>query len=381
MLARIAAVVLVVGVLVAAAVARGASGPGTADVVDLSWVGEDGWALLGVPCGEGFCPRLARTADGGLTWTALPSPPGGLSGPGCMRLPCVEHVAFASTSVGYLFDPSLLVTRNGGATWSRVAGPRVESLAPGPDDVVRLAYNHAGCPGPCDRVVDAAAAGSNRWHILVAGLSTIAASREVSAQVLRAGADAIYVPIYGDLAAGVGTQQTTIYRSLDGGRRWRRLGDPCGGSGARVRDAIDIAVTPGGSLAALCGPRSGQGADISVVTSADGGRSWSANRPVPSAGGFAPDLIAAAGPKDLVVSNSLVSGGGPYTYRLLSTTDGGRSWSTVASESVQLDTGAAYTSYLSFQTPLVGRWVGEQHAIWTTTNGGRRWTRRLSPVG
>jgi len=381
MLARIAAVVLVVGVMVAAAVARGASGPGTADVVDLSWLGEDGWALLGVPCGEGFCARLARTADGGLTWTALPTPPAGLTGAGCARLPCVEHVAFASTRVGYLFYPSLLVTRDGGATWSRVAGPQVESLAPGPDDVVRVAYNHEGCPGPCDRVIEAASAGSSRWRVLLAGLSTIAVSRADSAQVLRAGADAIYVPIYGDLAAGVGTQQTTIYRSLDGGRHWSRLGDPCGGSGARARAAIEVAVSPRGSLAALCSPRSAQGADVSVVTSADGGHSWSANRPVPSAAGFAPDLIASAGRNDLVVSNSLVSGSGPYTYRLLSTTDGGQRWSTVASESVQLDTGAASTGYLSFQTPLDGRWVGDQHAIWTTTDGGRRWTRRALAVG
>jgi photosystem II stability/assembly factor-like uncharacterized protein len=119
---------------------------------------------------------------------------------------------------------------------------------------------------------------------------------------------------------------------------------------------------------------------ISVVTSTDGGRSWSANRPVPSAGGFAPDLIAAASPHDLVVSNSLISGAGPYAYRLLSTTDGGQIWSTVASEPVQLNTSAPYTSYLSFQTSLVGRWVGDRHAIWTTTNGGRHWTRRLFPV-
>jgi photosystem II stability/assembly factor-like uncharacterized protein len=298
-----------------------------------------------------------------------------------MRLPCVEHVAFASKTVGYLFAPSLLVTRDGGATWRRVAGPQLESLAAGPDDVVRIAYNHTGCPGPCNRVIEAAPVGSDRWHVLLAGLSTIAPSRAVSAQVLRAGAAAIYVPIYGAIAAGAGTQQTTIYRSLDGGRHWSRLGDPCRGGRAHPLIAMDIAVAPGGSLAALCWPRSGAGADISVVTSPNRGRSWSANHPVPSAGGFAPDLIAAAGPNDVVVSNSLISGHGPYTYRLLSTTDGGRSWSTVANKSVRLDTRAAYTGYLSFQSPLVGRWVGDQHAIWTTATGGRSWTRRLFKVG
>ncbi len=349
-------------------------------VVDLTWVSDNvGWALAAAPCGQGLCTRVARTENGGRSWTVLPNPPAYLSGSssatGCSRQPCVEHLRFATATIGYLYGPSLLITHNGGLTWERAPSPPVESLQPGPGDVLRVVYDHDGCPGPCRRIVEAAAAGSEDWRVLLASMP--ANSDAVSAEVIRSGKEVIYVPIYGNLAAGAGSQQTTIYRSLDAGRSWVRLADPCDGSGTGARDAISLSAAPGGFLAALCRTRAAP--DFAVMTSTDDGRTWGPSHQVPSSQQFSPDLIAAASLRDLIITNSLVGGSGPYTYRLMLSTDGGAHWSTVVSDREQLDPDAPSAPYLGFQDSLLGRWVGYPRAVWTTTDGGRRWTRRPFP--
>ncbi len=348
-------------------------------LVDLTWVSAaTGWALSAAPCAKGLCVRISRTEDGGRSWTQLPAPRAYLSGSSaatyCRTSPCVDHLRFATPKIGYLFGPSLLITRDGGQTWTAVASPPVESLEPGPGSVVRVVYDHDGCPGPCNRTVESAAAGSDDWRVLDANLT--APSDAVRAQVLRAGAGVIYVPVYGNLAAGAGMQQAVIYRSLDDGLTWTALRDPCGGTGAALRDAISIAAAPGGFLAALCTTRVISTYGYSVVSSLDNGATWGARRPVPVTPAFSPDLIAATGSKAMVITNSPAAGSGEYTYQLVFSADRGKIWASVASDARQLDPNAPYATYLAFQGPLEGRWVGYPHAIWTTTDGGRLWTRR-----
>ena len=116
-----------------------------------------------------------------------------------------------------------------------------------------------------------------------------------------------------------------------------------------------------------------------MTTSSDEGRSWSPRHAVPQTGDFRPDVIAVASPTDLVISNSLAGGSGPYTYTLMLSTDGGTRWSSVVSDREQLDPNAPQVSYLGFQDSLVGRWVGYPHATWTTADGGLQWTQQLFP--
>jgi len=348
-------------------------------LVDLTWVSDaTGWALSAAPCAKGLCARISRTEDGGRSWTQLPAPRAYLSGSSaatyCSASPCVDHLRFATPKIGYLFGPSLLITRDGGQTWTAVVSPPVESLEPGAGAVVRVVYEHDGCPGPCNRTVESAAPGSDDWRVLDANLT--APSDAVRAQVLGAGAGVIYVPIYGNLAAGAGMQQAVIYRSLDDGLTWTALRDPCGGTGAALRDAISIAAGPGGFLAALCTTRVISTYGYSVVSSLDNGATWGPRRPVPVTPAFSPDLIAATGSKAMVITNSPAAGSGEYTYQLDFSADRGKIWASVASDARQLDPDAPYATYLAFQGPLVGRWVGYPHAIWTTTDGGRLWTRR-----
>src|SRR5690242_1199024 len=148
------------------------SPPGGSFLMDMTWVSDrHGWALAAAPCGRDLCPRLATTTNGGQTWAALPAPPGRVGSPdgtaGCARMGCVSQVRFATATVGYLFGPALFQTDDGGRSWRRVPGRPVEALEPSAGTVVRVVYDHTGCPGPCDRAVQETTAGSAAWHTVL----------------------------------------------------------------------------------------------------------------------------------------------------------------------------------------------------------------------
>jgi hypothetical protein len=210
----------------------GTAAPGLADAFlqDLSWVSAtEGWALAAQPCPTGTCARLAHTTDGGAHWQPLPSPPSQVQDgtSGCSKLACVSGVRFASPTVGYLYGPALFMTTDGGRGWRRVASRPVEALQPSAGTVIRVVYDHGGCPGPCTRTVRESTAGSAAWHTLLR-IPPSSALGGITAQVVRQGTSAIYIPIYGDSAAGYAP--AVIFRSADGGSSWQRLADPCGTS-------------------------------------------------------------------------------------------------------------------------------------------------------
>ncbi|SRR6266545_3809033 len=141
-------------------------------LMDLTWVSDQrGWALAALPCARGLCPRVTATGDGGRSWTALPIPPGVIQDENgtvnCAHAACVSQIRFATTRVGYLFGPALFQTDDGGRSWHRVPSRPVEAFEPSAGTVVRVVYDHTGCPGPCTRMVQETAAGSDTWHTLL----------------------------------------------------------------------------------------------------------------------------------------------------------------------------------------------------------------------
>ena len=344
-------------------------------IVDLTWVSDQtGWALSAVGCASGLCAEVASTINGGKTWRPLPAPPA-LIQTGtvdCSKAACISHIRFASTMFGYLYGPALLVTIDGGQTWRPEENLPVEALEPTRGQVYRIVYDHGGCPGPCDRTFEVASAGSAAWRTVLTIPFMAVQSRQDSAQLVTQGSRDIYIAIYGDLAAGGGTQQAVLFRSLDAGRTWRRLGDPCGGSGAAVNDATGLAASTGGFVVALCVPRSGN-SRLFVVTSSNSGATWG---PPHLAPGSHLELIAAASPTHLALATGPMSGSGPITYTLYVSADGGAHWSLAVSDPEYLDAAAPGSAFLGFEDSLVGRWVGFERAIWTTQDGGALWTRR-----
>ena len=280
-------------------------------LVDLTWVSDRrGWALAAAPCATGLCPRLASTRNGGHSWQALPDPPVHIpyGTADCPAAACVSHLRFATPAVGYLFGPALYQTSDGGRTWQRVPSRPVESLEPSAGTVVRVVYDHGGCPGPCDRVVQETSAGSGAWHTLLR-LPADSAAFSVAGQLVRQGAAAMYLTLYGHMAGGAGSAHALILSSADAGLTWQQDPDPCGGTGASEHDAIDMAAAPGGFAAVLCVPRFSTGSTF-VVTSADHGASWGSPRPVPGGARHGLTLITTTGPANLMLGTAVDSGQG-----------------------------------------------------------------------
>lgn len=353
---------------------------GDAPLVALSWVGaSDGWALAAARCTVGNCAqlpasrsRLAYTADGGAHWHALPDPPASVRGAtgACSRTACVSAVRFATPTVGYLYDPDLLMTTDGGRSWRAQPGAKVATITVANGKVYRVAYHHSGCPGPCDPALQEAKIGSGNWRTLIRRLAY--PDRGGQAQIVATGRT-LLLAMYGD-QAGPFSAQATIYRSIDSGASWRRQVDPCSGrgpNGGHVEDdLIDLAAVPGGFFAGLCSPHAGAGAF--VVTSNDGGASWQAAGVLPIAS--APGRVAAASSTTLAVSTAANSGTGAFTARLLVSTDAGRHWSTAATDTQRV-TRSGVPAWLGFQSTTDGRWIGDPHHVWTTTDGAAHWSR------
>jgi photosystem II stability/assembly factor-like uncharacterized protein len=348
--------------------------PGLADafLADLSWVSTgEGWALATRPCATGStgtCAVLAHTSDGGAHWQTLPTLP--TTGTvGCDDASCVGSVAFANSSLGYLYGPELLMTSNGGRSWQAEPGLQVETLTVADGAVYRVAYDQSGCPGPCQPTLQEAAVGSSVWQTLVGEL--VSPDRSDSAQIVSSGTT-LLVAMYGS-QAGPFSAQAVLYRSTNAGGSFEQRSDPCSGMGpaGTEEDLIDLASAPGGFFAGLCSPHSGSG--TFVVTSSDDGSSWQRAGALPGAGDQW-GLLAAASATALAVATGSISGGGPYTARLLVSTDAGRSWTSAATDAQEV-TSAGVPGWLGFETSQVGRWISDPHNVWTTNDGGQHWAR------
>lgn len=348
---------------------------------DLTWVSAtEGWALAAKPCTAGTCTRLAHTDDGGARWEQLPDPPAQLQDGtvDCSTHACVSNVRFASADVGYLYGPALLMTTDAGRTWQVEPGLSVETLTVAGGRVYRVAFDHSGCPGPCDPTLQDAAIGSGVWHTLIQPLAQPGQSG--NAQIVASGA-ALLLASYGNPAAGVGSAQAVLYRSDDGGVSWQREDDPCGRSDtagtAQEEDLRSLAAASGRFFAGLCNPRFVNGSSVngSLVTSADGGASWQVAGPLPN---VANGLVAAASPTRLAVATGPVGGIGAFTAHLFVSTDAGKHWTSAATDNLQL-AWRQMPAWLAFQTTRDGAWLSGSHTIWTTHDGGQQWTQTAFP--
>lgn len=344
-------------------------------LTDLTWVSAtEGWALAAQPCDTGTCARLAHTTDGGRQWKALPDPQASVSnasaGGACPTSGlCVRSIRFATPQIGYLFGPDLLMTTDGGLTWTPQPGPKVEALTVDGGRVLRVVYDHSGCPGPCNPMLQESQLGSTAWTTVVGSLAY--PGRSASAQIVVSGSSAL-AALYGSQAGPV-SARAVVYRSTDSGTTWTRQADPCPsgtGPGGEV-DLVGLASGPSGLFGGLCRYHL-QPSGAFVITSTNGGASWKRSAPLPTSPGLL-GLVAAPSPSTLAVATGGTGGSGSYTARLLVSTDGGGHWTTAGTDPQQL-TQTGSPAWLGFENPQVGRWIGDPHGIWNTSDGGRHWT-------
>src|SRR5690242_12389141 len=261
------------------------------------------------------------------------------------------------------------MTRDGGGTWVPRRRAPVEAMVATPGGVVRVVYTHTGCPGRCTRTLQVSRPGSSRWRSVRLDFAARAGGR-ATAGIIAEPQGPMYLPLLGDLAA-IGSGQAVIGRSRDGGRTWRGLRDPCGGTRRTGwKDAVSVAASTAEFVAVLCDNR--DGGAVSVATSSDGGSTWS-HRPVRGLGRLT-GVIAAASPTDLFLASAETVGSGPYTYRLLRSTDSGRTWTQVVAIRESVPTGDDSIPFgpnqgLVFQSARDGHWLTGTRTLWTTRDG------------
>jgi photosystem II stability/assembly factor-like uncharacterized protein len=132
--------------------------------------------------------------------------------------------------------------------------------------------------------------------------------------------------------------------------------------------------------AGTLGPATGPGAWPAVATTGDGGRSWTA-AVVPGYGTGSLDTVTCPTPEECFAAGSIYSSGG--RAEVLASTDAGQRWSAepVAGPSGGVSSLACWDrSNCAGPGYLVSRGRLAGGALITTSDGGRHWSSRASPV-
>jgi photosystem II stability/assembly factor-like uncharacterized protein len=275
----------------------------------------------------------------------MPAPP--------FRYPEVVHIRFATDRVGYAFGPSAFyVTGDGGRTWQRQPGNAIALETLG-GNVIRVTSSHSGCPGPCDVGVETAPVGSTAWTRTVAPGGLHPPNEVAAVQFARSQSDA-YLLITANPAGGAGRATSTLFRSVDAGRTWTSVGEPCPQSSGE-NDSVAVTAGTDGVVAMLCDHRLGAH-HAQVVASSNGGASFTAQRGIVP---FTYPSLLSGDPNTVLVA--ACSGAAARS------TDGGVSWQRMP----QLPGGI---TFVGFENSQVGRVVAQHgRSIWTTRDGGRTW--------
>jgi photosystem II stability/assembly factor-like uncharacterized protein len=322
--------------------------PGRFEVADLTFVSpHQGWALGSGDCFKDRsqrCIAVARTSDGGQTWTSVLNPPANISVGGSCVAPCVEHIRFATPEIGYAYGAdALFLTTDGGADWSQQAGGAT-SLEVENGTALRVTGGR----------LLIAATGTDGWQP-----ASLPGGAVVDGPVYRAAHSAFVLA--GDGSAG---QARAILSSGDDGRTWVKRANPC--AGPQAKGPPHVAVGADGALVLMCvddivSPTSHVAPSFRVTVSTDGGATFTPARftaPSPKLRAFA----AADAATLFFCADAL--------YR---STNGGQSWQRVASDA---STESGAVAFVGFENPATGRWVtGDGSSVWTTTDGGSSWTQ------
>ncbi|MCL8208205.1 MAG: hypothetical protein K6V97_09075 [Actinomycetia bacterium] len=363
--------------------------PATNGVVDARMAWSDprvGWVLLASEPGAGSQAKvLYRTVDGGRTWTlaAASGPMAGMTTArpsGAGTLPMGGYVS--GLAVFDARDARIALARggawataDGGRTWTPVwtatFPPDVRDITdlvmPTPTDGVALTGRGAiwitsdGTTWrrryPPDRRIAALAAGPQGLAMLTTGgqVETRASGRWTVRGSVPTGA-------FGVTWAGRGVLALTPTALVRPGRPGRFLPLPRGwrllaASFSSSRDGV-ATVLPSGD------PRG-----PALAVTADGGGHWRL-----LATPFRPAALAALGPGRWWVAGGVPAAGPlppkpkppPLRWNLYVTRDGGRSWTTVATEQGLIEG-------LDMVSPQNG-WFWTGTTLYRTTDGGRTWT-------
>ncbi len=319
---------------------------------------QEGWVLGSAPCGGARCPSIARTLNGGATWSSISAPSTTIANNVGSQLPGgsgISSLRFADPMNGWAFGPELWATHDGGTTWSRVSiggvteGPTVLALETAAGRVHAILVNNTSGDFPIasSRVAsdDWQIAGTSvpvgagpvpRLQIVLAGASgwvlendrVVTAGATLVSGAWKAwqppcldvtGPAALAASSASDLVAACDVGQWSsphgehLYASADGGTTFAQTGTrtPLNGATAvtsPIRSTVIIAGSDAGGAA--------------LVASFDGGRTWS--KALTAGNGSFRDLGFTTPTQGIVIATD-----GAGASRLLMTHDAGRTWAPV----------------------------------------------------
>jgi hypothetical protein len=310
---------------------------------------QDGWVLGTV----GGSLALARTQDGGTTWTSVPPPPTGFyTGSGSAG---VSGIRFANQQDGWAYGYDLYATQNGGASWTQVALPGLNAsfgAIPIQELETSAGSVDAVITGTSGFLIDTAAVGSSSW---TTSPITIAygAGPIPEAQLVRQGSAGWVVENDRVVSGGARLQSGT----------WSAWTAPC----STVNGPATLAGSSASDLIAAC--------EVGLY----GGSSSPTEQAYTSTtGGGAFTELAAALPAACQGSSALAS---PTTSvaaagcggEIVATFDGGGSWGTVFTGS-----GNTSISYIGFTTSSQGVAIeasltSSTGLLLMTRDGGHTW--------
>jgi len=326
--------------------------------------GYEGFALGAVGCSSGRCIALLSSQDGGAKWSPLTAPTRSAAHLGTCQgsRQCVRQVRFATPLTGYAYDPSLLVTTDGGVHWTPIAAG-VTSLEASDETVVGVASKGGGCSGQPYQVVWASI-GAKYWNPLQPQPPLISTA---CPPVLYRQLNRLVLVGYGNPAGGA-SAIAQIYRSDSVGGVWTPVTDRCGDNDGY---ASAVALANPYVLVLLCQHRlpepAGPAGRAWVRISTTDGLTFGPREVVPSLvgqlnGKINYQLAAATGNRLLVAET------GAHGTKLFFTYNGGLNWLTTLSPP-----GKGTVILVGYEAPLIGR-VAQGNTVWTTTDGGRKWT-------
>jgi hypothetical protein len=322
----------------------------------------DGW-LLGVvmnDCASRGIIEERTTVDGGLHWAkalAPPAPWGGVApnGSGNVPLDGVTRILFANARDGWAYGPGLWVTHNGGVSWHEVSTHRhvVYDMAVTSGYVVAT-FDSCGsisgsyCSAPATFTVETTPVHHDAWR------PTPGAAGEGAPALTAAGGTAY---AYGAGAPSFPGKLTLLVGPANGSSHWHSQATPC------PEGAITASAASASHLLLACALLGAHPTTTHLYRSADGGARWKQFATRPMFDGAR--IIEQSGNGTLLV-------GGIYNGIELSY-DGGRTWAQPAkiddSNSIQ---GGGYLA-AALVTNHDGYVIGDLGPLWITRNGGKSW--------